>query len=113
MAAMTPRDRADVAYSQVLQKLPHGAATKLAKEMGISDKDFSEIKNESLAPSLYLLAHLGYKIVPVGSQCMSQVSYDFLMELHQRVTRRAPKLCWEDSEHGAMTEPGALGGAER
>lgn len=112
MSDLTPRARANAATTLMLNQRPfiqHGEATKLAESMGISDKDLSEIKNKSLAPTLYLLAHLGFKIVPVTSKCLSQTSYDFLMALHDRVTRKAPTLCWDDSEHGAVTEPGELG----
>lgn len=108
MADVSPRARANAATTLILNKIPFGEGTKLAEQMGISDKDLSEIKNKSLAPALYLLAHLGFKIVPVDAKCLSQVSYNFLMALHDRVTRKAPTLCWDDSEHGAVTEPGGL-----
>lgn len=108
MADLSPRDRANIAHSLILQRLPHGTAQKVAEAMGVSDKDLSEIKNKSLAPSLYLLAHLGYKIVPVTAKCLDPVAFEFLTALQQRVSRRAPGLQWEDSELGD-TSPGVLG----
>ncbi len=108
MSSPSPRDRADSAYSLVLQKLPHGAATRLAREMGVSDKDFSHIKNDFLAPSLYLLAHLGFKVVPASARCLTPVAYAFLTDLQERIARKAPSLQWDDSELGA-TKPGELG----
>lgn len=108
MADLTPRDRADRAYSEIMRKLPHGTATKYAKEMGITDKDFSTLKNDSLAPVLYLLSHLGLKIVPVGYHCLTPVDYTYLTGLEARISRKYPSLKWEDSDLGE-TAPGALG----
>ena len=108
MPDISPRDRANAAHSAILNKLPHGTAAKIAEAMGISDKDLSEIKNKSLAPALYLLAHLGYKMVPVGYHCLSPVDFAFLTSLQAKMVRKAPHLQWEDSELGA-TVPGHLG----
>lgn len=107
VAPLSPRARADIAHSLILQRLPHGSAGDVAKAMGVSDKDMSEIKNKMLAPSLLLLATLGYKIVPVTAKCLDPVAFEFLTALQQRVSRRAPSLQWEDSELG-NTGPGAL-----
>jgi hypothetical protein len=108
MANVSPRDRANKAFSLVLQKLPHGSGQVVAKEMGLTDKDLSEIKNKMMEPALLLLAHLGFKIVPVTAKCLDPVSYDFLTNLHQRIARKAPTLCWEDSESGSATMSGEL-----
>lgn len=109
MPPLSPRDRADIAHSLILNRLPHGVATKLAKEMGITDKEFSETKNTALLPALFLLSTLGYKIVPVTAKCLDPVAFEFLTALQIRVARKAPSLQWEDSELG-VTQPGLLDG---
>lgn len=108
MSDLTPRDRADRAYSEVLRKLPHGSATKYAREMGITDKDFSTLKNDSLAPVLYLLAHLGLKVVSVNYHCLTPRDFNYLTGLEERISRKHPTLKWEDSDLGGDTAPGEL-----
>lgn len=110
MPDLSPRDRADRTYSEVLRKLPHGSATKLAKEMGITDKDFSSLKNDQLAPVLYLLAHLGMKCVPITFHCLAPDDFRYLTNLEARISRNHAHLKWEESAIGEATAPGALDG---
>lgn len=109
MPDMTPQARAQASFSIVLRKMPHGSGNLLAEAMNLSAKDLSEIKNKMVEPSLLLLAHLGYKIVPVSAKCLTPVAYEFLTDLQQRVSQRAPSLQWEDSDHSAATQPWELG----
>lgn len=92
----------------LLNRMPHGTATKVAEQMGISDKDMTEIK-KGLGSTLFLVAHLGYKLVPITAKCLDPVSFEFLTNLQVRVSRKAPELQWEDSETGTATGPGELG----
>jgi hypothetical protein len=99
MAEMTPRDRANRAYTEFLQLMaPGGTGKRLAAEMGMSDGDVSELKTKHMEKCLLLLAHLDRKVVPTRYRCMTPITYEFLTETHQRMVAQSPKLVWEDSE---------------
>lgn len=98
MGETTPRDRAAAGFSTFLQRLPMGKAKQVAQEMGIGDKEVSELKTQSMEKCILLLAHLGLKVVDVKSRCISPAAYDFLVETHERVLRTQPSLVWDEQE---------------
>jgi hypothetical protein len=110
VAELSPRDRAHRGFTMVLQRMPHGKATAIAKEMSISDSTLTELKKQ-VEPVLLLLAHLGLKSVDVKARCMAPSAFEFLTESHRRIARQAPQLLWEEdgSESGfADTQSGEL-----
>lgn len=98
MPDKTPRDRAQAGYTLFLQRLPTGTAKNVAKEMGISDSQLSELKNKHVEPVMLLLAHLGLKVVDSANRCVTPQVYEFLISTHERMVRQAPALVWGDDE---------------
>jgi hypothetical protein len=97
VAELSPRDRAHRGFTMVLQRMPHGKATAIAKEMSISDSTLTELKKQ-VEPVLLLLAHLGLKTVDTRARCMAPAAFDFLTQCHQRLMVTAPALVWGDEE---------------
>jgi hypothetical protein len=104
MPDLSPRDRAQRGYTMVLQRMSHGTAKNIAKDMGISDSAVSELKTKHVENALLLLAHLGLKVVDVKARCMAPAAFEFLTDSHQRIARKAPELLWGDED-----EPDASG----
>jgi hypothetical protein len=102
MPDLTPRDRAQIGFTMVLQRMSHGRAQNVAKDMGISDSTLSELKTKHAEKVLLLLAHLGLKVVDARAKTLAPAAFEFLTESHQRFVKVAPQLVWGDDESASV-----------
>lgn len=93
-------DRARLNASTVLRRLGQsGAQASIAVAMQTSESTVSRIKNDHLESVCSLLAHAGFKIIPIEMRCFSPSKVDALLTLakgHLDTIKNVDQLQWDD-----------------
>ena len=81
------------AHSEIVRAIQIGDQAPLARTMGVSPSTVSRaLRPENLATTLRVLAHVGYRMVPIGSTVVDDKDLDFMRRAIQRVMREAPEM---------------------
>lgn len=95
--SLSPVERARKNEQVVLQALAATGQNELAKAMGVHESTVSRMKDGGFTQFAAALAHLGFKVVPVGVECFDPEYVEALRTLARRgLKESAPKLDWSD-----------------